>query len=203
MAVRRRGPPEGETAVHRRGCAPVQGPRRRCARAADRRADRCDDGAGMGRHAGPATSSTTGPAPVRHRRTTAVYVLEPDDGTLLLSDHLREADRRGDRLLLVACTWAVRGAVGAAQLRDWVRLTGSDEPVVDLGFRRGRLPAAAVTAAARTLDALHGWDTEHHGAYPDAPLGPDHDAVAQGLAAAGVRVVRDHRGPLFVVPPNV
>lgn len=176
-------------------------------RARSRRALRAGERSGQGddRSSGDA-------APDAARRTTVVYAQHPHDEALLLSPHLVEARRRGDRLVLVACAHTSRsshgagggapadGTPGRGHVRAWALLAGTDSPVIDLGFARGQVPAEGITAVARALDAVHGPGTRHHAVYPDGALTADHEALARGLDRAGVEVLHGERSALYAVP---
>lgn len=138
-------------------------------------------------------------------RTTVIYAPHPDDETLYLAGYVRAATIRGDRMLLVAVTdggssgakpthWSVADLCrvrAAEQTRAWEALTEGTGKVIRMEQIDGSINAARVQALAEGLEDIYGTDVEHYvGGSNLTSQSADHRAVAQGVAAAGVRVVR-------------
>lgn len=137
-------------------------------------------------------------------RTTVIYSPHPDDETLYLSGYISVCRDRGDRLILVAASdggasgakpdsWTVDDLMSVRRMEQteaWKALTGNLS-IYRLGMADGAIQSEQVTAMAEALERAWGTDVEHYvaGSYLSTQSA-DHQAVANGVKAANVRVAR-------------
>jgi LmbE family N-acetylglucosaminyl deacetylase len=144
-------------------------------------------------------------------RTTIIWAPHPDDETLYLTGYIDTAINRGDRLLLVAVTdggasgakpasWTVGDLMmirRSEQEAAWRNLTDGKGTVIRMGLSDGNVLQQSVTNLAASLEKIYlNESVEHYvGGSNLATQSEDHRRVANGVKAAGVRVVRGSKAP--------
>lgn len=153
-------------------------------------------------------------------RTTIIWSPHPDDETLYTGAYVATAAARGDRLILVAVTDG--GASGAKpsnwtqadmmrvrvqeQTRAWDLLTFGKGEIIRMGLPDGSVYQASVQILAKELETAYSTNgdvVEHYAACNNGNFAttdvryqaPDHRAVAAGVKAAAVRVLRMTKSP--------
>lgn len=144
-------------------------------------------------------------------RTTIIYSPHPDDETLYAGAYVAFRAMKGDRMILIAVTdggasgakpasWSAEDMMNVRRIEQetaFRELTGGRVYHIErLGQPDGGVQSSAVKAVAEAMERAWGPDVEHYvaGSYI-SDQSADHQAVANGVKAAGVKVARFCREP--------